>query len=73
MLYFTEYNKYYACVKGKKKKMGRPTLKLKDRRTAIITLRLTGADRGLLAKEAEAKGMSISSYLLDCWKKAGEK
>ncbi len=56
-------------MKGKKKKMGRPTLKPKDRRTAIITLRLTGADRGLLAKEAETKGMSISSYLLYCWKK----
>jgi hypothetical protein len=27
------------------------------------------ADRGLLVKEAEAKGMSISSYLLNCWKK----
>ena len=56
-------------MKGKKKRMGRPTLKPKYRRTAIITLRLTGADRGLLAKEAEAKGMSISSYLLYCWKK----
>ena len=72
MLYFSEYNKYCACMKGKKKKMGRPTKKPKDRRTAIITLRLTGADRGLLAKEAEAKGMSISSYLIECWKKAGE-
>ena len=53
--------------------MGRPTKKPKDRRTAIITLRLTGTDRGLLAKEAEAKGMSISSYLLDCWKEQVKK
>ncbi len=56
-------------MKGKKKKMGRPTLKPKDRRTAIITLRLKETDRGLLEKEAEVKGMSISSYLLYCWKK----
>lgn len=69
MLDFLEYKKYCVCMKGKKKKMGRPLLKPKDRRTAIITLRLTETDRVLLAKEAEAKGMSISSYLLYCWKK----
>jgi uncharacterized protein (DUF1778 family) len=56
-------------MKVKKKKMGRPPLKPKDRRTALITLRLTETDRVLLAKEAEAKGMSISSYLFYCWKK----
>ena len=49
--------------------MGRPPLKKKDRRTAVTTLRLTESDRALLAKEAEAKGMSISSYLLECWQK----
>ena len=56
-------------MKGKKKKMGRPPLKPKDRRTAVTTLRLTETDRELLEKEAKAKGMSISSYLLYCWKK----
>ena len=69
MLDFTEYNKYCVCMKAKKKKMGRPPLKPKDRRSAIITLRLTKTDRELLAKQAESKGMSISSYLLYCWKK----
>jgi hypothetical protein len=66
---FTEYNKYCVGMKGIKKKMGRPTKKPKDRRTAIITLRLRGTDRAMLLKEAQAKGLSISSYLLDCWKK----
>jgi hypothetical protein len=56
-------------MKVKKKKMGRPPLKPKDRRTSVTTLRLTESDRALLAKEAEAKGMSISNYLLYCWKK----
>jgi uncharacterized protein (DUF1778 family) len=59
-------------MKGKKKKMGRPTLKPKDRRTAIITLRLTDTDRVLLLKGAKAEGLSISSYLLNCWEKAGK-
>lgn len=61
-----------ACMKAQKKKMGRPLLKPKDRRTAIITLRLKAADRDLLEKKAKAKGWTISSYLLYCWKKVGE-
>jgi hypothetical protein len=58
-----------ARMKGKKKKMGRPTLRPKNRRTALITLRLTSTDRALLLKEAKAKGLSISNYLFYCWKK----
>jgi len=50
--------------------MGRPPLKEKDRRTALVTLRLKQTERDELEREAEAKGLSISSYLLDCWKKA---
>ena len=69
MLDFIEYNKYYAVMKGNKTKMGRPTLRPKDRRSAIITLRLTEKDKRSLVKQAKSKGMSISSYLLYCWKK----
>ena len=69
MLAFTEYDKYSAGMKTKKKKMGRPPLNPKDRRTAIVTLRLTKTDRELLEKQAASKGMSISSYLLYCWRK----
>jgi uncharacterized protein (DUF1778 family) len=61
-------------MKGKRKKMGRPPLKNpKDRRTAIITLRLKDADRALLLKEAKSKGLSISDYLRDCWKEQVKK
>ena len=56
-------------MKEKKKKMGRPPLKPKDRRSAIITVRLTETDRDLLEKQAASKNMSISSYLLYCWRK----
>ena len=74
MLDFIAYNKYCTGMeaKKKKKKMGRPPLKPKDRRSAITTLRLTETDRKLLEKQAGSKGMSISSYLLYCWKKGGE-
>jgi len=54
----------------KKSKMGRPPLKAKDKRTAIITLRLKNADRDELEKEAKTKGLTLSSYLLECWQKS---
>ena len=59
---------------GKKKtKMGRPPLKDKDRRTALITLRLTPSDRKQLEREAQDKGLSLSSYLVECWQKVRRK
>jgi len=53
----------------KKSRMGRPPLKEKDKRTAIITLRLKRSERKELEKDAKAKGLSLSSYLLECWQK----
>jgi uncharacterized protein (DUF1778 family) len=60
-------------MKGKKKKMGRPPLKAKDKRTALVTLRLKKTDRNQLEKEAKARGLSLSSYLLECWQKTRRK
>jgi predicted DNA binding CopG/RHH family protein len=57
----------------KKAKMGRPPLKAKDKRTALITLRLKPSDRDRLEKEAGAKGLTISTYLLECWQKSRAK
>jgi len=55
-------------MKKKKAKMGRPALKVKDRRTKIVTLRLKPSDRKELENDAKAKGLSISNYLMECWK-----
>ncbi|GAH34357.1 unnamed protein product, partial [marine sediment metagenome] len=49
--------------------MGRPSLKVKDRRTALVTLRLKPSERKELEKDAKAKGLSLSTYLLECWQK----
>jgi uncharacterized protein (DUF1778 family) len=56
----------------KKAKMGRPALKVKDRRTKIVTLRLKPSERKELEKDAKAKGLSLSNYLLECWQKSRE-
>jgi len=52
--------------------MGRPALKVKDRRTKIVTLRLKPSERKELEKDAKAKGLSLSNYLLECWQKSRE-
>ena len=54
-------------MKKKNAKMGRPPLKVKDRRTRTITLRLKPSEREELKNDAEAKGLSLSSYLRECW------
>ena len=60
-------------MKKKKVKMGRPPLKHKDKRTKIVTLRLKPSDRKELAQDANAKNLSISDYLLECWQKSRAK
>ena len=49
--------------------MGRPPLKAKNRRTALVTLRLKPSHRKELEQAAKVKGLSLSSYLLECWQK----
>ena len=57
-------------MRKKKAKMGRPPLRVKDRRTAIVTLRMKKTERDELEREAQASGLSLSSYLLECWEKS---
>lgn len=52
-----------------KKKMGRPKKKAKDVRSKPVTLRMTPADHKQLMKDAHASGLSVSSYLQECWQK----
>ncbi|KPL25632.1 MAG: hypothetical protein AMJ75_00540 [Phycisphaerae bacterium SM1_79] len=54
----------------RKKKMGRPRKKAKDKRSRPVALRMTPADHRRLMKDAHAAGLSISAYLQECWQKA---
>jgi len=53
---------------AKRKKRGRPPKKAKDRRSKPATLRLTPSEHKQLLADARAAGMSISGYLIKCWK-----
>ena len=59
-------------MKKKKAKIGRPALKVEDRRTKIVTLRLKPSERKELKKDADAKGLSLSIFLMECWQKSKE-
>ena len=52
--------------------MGRPPLKEKDKRTAYVTVRLKKSERKELEQDAKDEGLSLSSYLLKCWKEGKE-
>lgn len=67
---FSDYIKYIVFMTKKKTIMGRPPLKAKDRRTVIVTLRLKPSERKELERDADAKGLSISNYLFECWQKS---
>ena len=54
----------------KRAKMGRPPLKAKDKRNAFVTLRLKTDEHKKLKQDAKVEGLSLSKYLLECWKKA---
>jgi len=66
---FYDYIKYFVFMAKKKTKMGRPPLKEKDKRSKIVTLRLTLSERKELEQDAKAKVLSISNYLFECWQK----
>ena len=54
-----------------RKKMGRPPLPPEERRNALVTVRLKKVDRDRLEREAEREGLTISGYLLKCWREKG--
>ena len=49
--------------------MGRPPKKAKDRRSKPVTLRMVPAEHKELVTDARRAGLSISEYLLGCWRK----
>lgn len=54
----------------RKKKMGRPFKKPKDRRSKPVTIRLTPDEHKQLLKDTQDNNLSISDYLKNCWQKA---
>lgn len=54
----------------KKKRRGRPFLKAKDRRSEVVPVRMTPTEHQQLLKDAKEAGISVSLYLVECWKKA---
>lgn len=70
---FPKYTKSPSAMPKHRKKaeMGRPPLPPDAWRSAVVTVRMTEAERERLEKEAKEAGLSISAYLLRCWHEKG--
>ena len=51
-------------------RIGRPPLPPEKRRGALVTLRMTSAERKQVEKDAEKAGLCYTVYLLKCWREA---
>ena len=56
-------------VDKRQKRMGRPPKKPSEKQGENISVRMTKADRKKLEADAKTAGLSLSAYLLECWKK----
>ncbi|MFH1743228.1 MAG: hypothetical protein ABIH23_29840 [bacterium] len=56
----------------KKAKMGRPPKPVAEKQGARVIVNMTKAEKRQLEKEAKAAELSLSAYLLECWRKKGK-
>ena len=53
-----------------KPKMGRPPKAQDEKQGARVTVNMTREEREALTRDAAEAGLSLSAYLLECWRKA---
>jgi len=58
--------------KRRKSRMGRPPKPPGKKQSGRVVVNMTPAEKARLEKEAKAVGMSLSAYLLECWRRKGE-
>ncbi len=56
-------------TKTPKAKMGRPPKTKDAKQSARIAVNVIPVEYRAIEKDAKAAGLSLSAYLLDCWKK----
>jgi len=56
-------------TKKRKTKMGRPPKSKDQKQGERVSVNMTREEREALAQDAARAGLSLASYLLDCWKK----
>ena len=55
-------------TKKPKSKMGRPPKPRNEKQGERVTVNMTREEREALTQDAARAGLSLASYLLDCWK-----
>jgi len=56
-------------AKKPRAKMGRPPKPRAEKQSERIAVNVTPAEYRAIKEDAKAAGLSLSAYLLDCWKK----
>lgn len=51
--------------------MGRPPKSPAEKQSARVVVNMTQAEKRHLEKEARTEGLSLSAFLLQCWKEKG--
>lgn len=51
--------------------MGRPPRPLSEKQRGRVVVNMTDAEKRRFEKEAKAAGLSLSAYLLKCWREKG--
>lgn len=61
---------YNVAMNAKRQiaKMGRPPKAKADKQSERIAVNVTRAEYRAIVKDAKTTGLSLSAYLLDCWK-----
>ena len=55
----------------KKKRMGRPPKPATKKYSEIVCIKMTKAERAMLAREAKKRGITVSALLMLQWRKGG--
>ena len=58
--------------RAKGKKMGRPPLKPQQRKSVIVTVRMTKKEHIELEQKAKKLGLPLSTYILRCLREEGK-
>ena len=63
---------YNEGMSKRKTKMGRPPKPPEKKQGSRVIVNMTRAEKRKLEKQAAGAGVSLSAYLLQCWREKGD-
>ena len=63
---------YNMGMSKRKTKMGRPPKPPEKKQSGRVVVNMTNVEKQKLEKQAARAGVSLSAYLLQCWRQKGD-